>query len=218
MGISYNTTIVRSGLVLHLDAANPKSYSGSGTVWKDLSGLGNNGTLTNGVGYSNGTMSFDGINDYVNTTVNYALNDFTVCAWFKNINSTGYARIVDKSYANGFWFGRNNQNGQWGGGVRQTSGYNYITLSEGVWHLLTMRRTGTSLTVYGDNTSISNTTTCGSGALDNTLLSIGGTVNDGGGQRDWYNGYIGQVLLYNRALSAAEVKQNFEALRGRYGV
>ena len=48
MGIAYNTSIVRDGLVLHLDAANKKSYPGSGTVWSDLSGNDRNGTLLNG--------------------------------------------------------------------------------------------------------------------------------------------------------------------------
>ena len=60
--------IVTDGLVLCLDAANPKSYPGSGTTWTDLSGNGNNGTLVNGVGYNSdngGSLSFDGVNDYV---------------------------------------------------------------------------------------------------------------------------------------------------------
>ena len=56
MGIAYNSSIVRDGLVLHLDAANPKSYPGSGTVWKDLSGLGNDGTI-------NSTVSFEPIDN-----------------------------------------------------------------------------------------------------------------------------------------------------------
>jgi hypothetical protein len=59
---------VESSLVLALDAANPKSYPGSGTTWTDLSGNGNNGTLVNGVGYvgtNGGALSFDGSNDYV---------------------------------------------------------------------------------------------------------------------------------------------------------
>jgi hypothetical protein len=67
MGIAYNPAIIRSNLVLCLDAANPKSYPGSGTTWTDLSGFGNNGTLINGVGYSSdnlGSLSFDGVNDY----------------------------------------------------------------------------------------------------------------------------------------------------------
>ena len=61
-------TIIPDGLILHLDAANTKSYPGSGTVWKDLSGNGRDGTLIDGVGYSTdngGTLVFDGTDDYV---------------------------------------------------------------------------------------------------------------------------------------------------------
>lgn len=61
--------IVTDGLVLYLDAANTKSYPGSGTTWNDLSGNGNNGTLINGYIFNsigNGNLVFDGSNDYVN--------------------------------------------------------------------------------------------------------------------------------------------------------
>ena len=62
---TFNNLLVTEGLVLYLDASNEDSYSGSGTTWNDLSGNGNNGTLTNGVLYDNGVMSFDGVDDYV---------------------------------------------------------------------------------------------------------------------------------------------------------
>jgi hypothetical protein len=63
MSLGHGASIVRDGLVLYLDATNPKSYPGSGTTWKDLSGNGNNGTLVNGVGYTDankGSLVFDG--------------------------------------------------------------------------------------------------------------------------------------------------------------
>jgi hypothetical protein len=69
MGLSHSPSIITQNLVLCLDAANPKSYPGSGTTWTDLSGNGNTGTLVNGVGYNSGnlgSLSFDGVNDYVN--------------------------------------------------------------------------------------------------------------------------------------------------------
>jgi hypothetical protein len=69
MGIGYNTSVVRDGLVLYLDAANLKSYPGSGTVVKDIVSNSINGTLLNGVSFSNsnkGIFSFDGVDDYIN--------------------------------------------------------------------------------------------------------------------------------------------------------
>ena len=67
MALSHSPSIVTNGLVLCLDAANSKSYPGSGTTWTDLSGRGNNGTLVNGVGYNSGNLGslvFDGVDDY----------------------------------------------------------------------------------------------------------------------------------------------------------
>jgi hypothetical protein len=86
MALSHSPSIVTNSLVLCLDAANPKSYPGSGTTWTDLSGLGNNGTLVNGVGYTSvnrGSLVFDGVNDYVtlgNDKFKYQDN-FTLEAW-----------------------------------------------------------------------------------------------------------------------------------------
>ena len=68
MSTRYNARIVSDKLMLHLDAANPKSYIGSGTSWVDISGKGNNGTLTNGPTFSSdnlGSFVFDGTNDHV---------------------------------------------------------------------------------------------------------------------------------------------------------
>jgi hypothetical protein len=69
MGIGYNTSVVRDGLVLYLDAANPKSYPGTGTIVKDIVSNSINGTLLNGVSFSDlnkGIFSFDGVDDYIN--------------------------------------------------------------------------------------------------------------------------------------------------------
>jgi hypothetical protein len=67
--------IVTNGLVLNLDAANPRSYEPpfNGTVWNDLSGNGNNGTLVNGPvfsGSNGGFLRFDGTNDYADLPFN----------------------------------------------------------------------------------------------------------------------------------------------------
>jgi uncharacterized delta-60 repeat protein len=85
LAIHYNSKISTDGLVLCLDAANSKSYPGSGTTWTDLSGNGNNGTLTNGPTYNSsnlGSLSFDGIDDYSTLTSNYTLSaGWTLSFW-----------------------------------------------------------------------------------------------------------------------------------------
>ena len=71
MSTRYNPSIVRDNLVLYLDAANTKSYPGSGTTWTDISRKGTDGTLTNGATFNSGNMghiAFDGTNDYVDIT------------------------------------------------------------------------------------------------------------------------------------------------------
>jgi len=71
MGAAAGPDIVEDGLVLCLDAANPKSYPGSGNTWTDLRGNGNDGTLVNGVGYdsaNNGSMVFDGVDDSIQSS------------------------------------------------------------------------------------------------------------------------------------------------------
>jgi hypothetical protein len=222
MGVAYNSSIVTNGLVLCLDAGNRKSYPGSGTTWTDLSGNGNTGTLTNGPTYSSangGSIVFDGSNDFVQTSYTTQLNDLTISAWFKDNSSSGYARIADKDYDTGFWMGRNNSSTLWGGGVRTATleSFNSITLTSNAWHFLVMAREGTTLKVYGDGITNTNTTTCGSGAIDSTILSLGATINDNGGpQRDWFNGNISQVSIYNRALTATEIQQNYLATKSRY--
>jgi hypothetical protein len=221
MATSYSPKVVTDGLVLFLDAGNRDSYPGTGTTWTDLSRNNNTGTLSGGPTFSSangGSIVFDGINDYTQTAYTAQLNNFTICSWFKSNYSSGYARIADKKYDTGFWFGSNNNPTLWGGGVKQNSNYNAITLSDFQWHFLVMVRSETSLTVYGDGISNRNTTVCGAGSVDTTALSLGGTINDGSGQRDWFTGNIAQVLLYNRALAATEVLQNYNATKGRYGL
>lgn len=69
MAFSFSPRAVTNGLILSLDAANTRSYPGSGTVWTDLSRSGINGTLTNGPTFNTangGNIVLDGTDDYVN--------------------------------------------------------------------------------------------------------------------------------------------------------
>jgi hypothetical protein len=221
MGISYNPRTVTSGLVLYLDAANSKSYPGSGTTWTDLSGNGNNGTLVNGVGYSGsnlGSLSFDGVDDVVNTSYSPQLNDFTIIAWFRSTGGTlNYNRIVDKDYVAGMWLGRqNNIANSWGGGVLETSSPfgRYITLTDNQWHMIVSRRQGTTHTIYGDGITNSVSGTVSSTALSTARFSFGNWYNANNTQR--LTGNIAQVSIYNRALTAQEIQQNFNATKSRF--
>lgn len=216
-------SVVTDGLVLSLDAANRRSYvSGSGT-WFDVSGNRNSGSLVNGPGFDSanaGSIVFDGVNDYVSTNYTAQLADFTAMCWFKSsAPRVGYAydRLLEKSYDTGFWMGRRlNFANQWGGGILNTTAPTYgiyITLTDGDWHFLVSCRSGSTHTIYGDGISNTNSTTCSTSLLSTTSLTLATDYSNG-----YLKGNIASVQIYNRALSAAEIVQNYNATKGRFGL
>jgi hypothetical protein len=222
MAIVYNSSVVRDGLVLHLDAANPKSYPGSGTVWRDLSGLGNNGTLLNGavfVSSNLGNIAFDGVNDYVSVPNSESLNPSTstlVC-WAKSNtatwNSLGFLmskRDVFVMHPNSgvtvsYYYRLNNT---W---QNETVTVPDITQ----WNMYACTWDGTAITAFLNGIQIRSGNKTGPlNTSDTGEMTIG--RDDGQGR--YMNGSISYSTMYNRALSAAEIRQNFNALRGRYGI
>ena len=224
MGIAYNPRTITSGLVLCLDAANAKSYPGSGTTWTDLSGRGNTGTLTNGPTYNNanfGSIVFDGTNDYVSVENSNSLNPptNTLICWAKSNtstwNETGFLmskRDVFVMHPNGssttvdYYYHLNNT---W---VSQQINVSNIT----VWNMYACSWDGTNINAYLNGAIINSGVKIGPlNTSDTGVLEIGRDDNIAG---RLLNGNISQVSIYNRALSAAEVSQNFNATRGRYGI
>src|SRR3989344_2221602 len=196
------------------------TFDGKDTDWttqktNDLSGSGNHGTLTNmstttspAYGKIGQGLVFDGGDDYVGTSYNGQLTNFTVCAWFKadDITPSLYQRIVDKSYSTGMWIGaRSGVANNWGGGVLDSSAPfgRYITLSAGQWHHLCSKREGTTHTIVGDGGAVSTSGTVSSSALSNEVLRIGISSVLAAP----FNGLIDDVRIYNRALSADEISQ-----------
>lgn len=222
MGIGYNPRITTDGLVLCLDAGNVKSYPGSGATWFDISGNQNHGPLVVSPTFdsANGSFVFNGSNTYVNTALTTAFSDFTACVWFKDTGAiSGFERLVEKSFTTGFWIGRNvTSANSWGGGVREGSAPygRFITLTDGQWHYIVSSRRGTTHTIYGDGITNKTSGTVSSTALNtnNVLLGLY-LIGDPSGA---LSGSIAQVSIYNRALSEAEILQNFNALRGRFGI
>jgi hypothetical protein len=161
---------------------------------------------------------FDGGDDFAATNYNTALTNFTACVWFKTSDSTNVAaaRIIDKNFTTGFWLGKNSSGAanSWGGGVREDSPPygRYITLTDGQWHFLVSSRSGTTHTIYGDG--ITNTT---SGTVSSTALSTN-VLTIAGGATQRLKGNIAQVSIYNRALSATEILQNYNATKTRFGL
>jgi len=213
--------IIESGLVLCLDAANKNSYRGTGTTWTDLSGNGNNGTLTNGPTFSagnQGSIVFDGVDDYVEVSNASSLNASTqtISVWYNATTVPGRAAtIVAKHDAIGSYNGYHMYTGN-GVEIKVGTTTYYTgpgTGIAGVWYYLTLAYTSnSSLTCYVNGIS-SGTTALGNLSISSNPLRIGRSQDS-----FWsvFTGRISQVSVYNRELSATEVLQNYNATKSRF--
>lgn len=225
--------VVTNGVVLALDAADPNSYPGSGTTWADISGNSNNGTLINGPTFSStkgGSIVFDGVDDRVSRS--QALNtgqNFTVSAWiYPTLLGTTRRAIVGNSYN---YIGRNGWFISTGSGLNtfflsvgadssfRVAAANTLTLN--MWQYITGVVTdgGGSITLYLNSnatTTAASVITSGTITYSQPQLNIG--FRDVGGTTDPYTGNIATVQVYNRALSASEVQQNYNAQKTRFGL
>jgi len=228
MGVAYNSRIVTDGLVLCLDAGNKKSYPDSGDIWTDLSGNGRNGTLNNGVGYNSangGLLSFDGSNDFIQCSGSLTLTAATFIVWIKRGVSSGntgragfimsrtptatgmnmYPSQISGVYPNFLGYHWNDDGGtyNWNSGL-------IVPLDS--WSMCAISVTSSSATAYLYQASGLTTATNTTSHSSTTMLDI--EVAQQGG--NYYRGSVAQALIYNRALSAAEIQQNYLATKSRY--
>jgi len=220
--MQYGDRIVTSGLVLALDAGSTKSYPGSGTTWFDRSGNRNNGTLTNGPTFSSangGSIVFDGGDDYVLTGFTSSVA-FTWNTWFKtDVVSSGYKNIISIKTPNYILMlmdsGSNNM-GFWTSDGLNGKSLNMGPISTTVWYYASFVREGNSITngyktyLNGSFKGNFNTGTWSS----SDVLVLGGRTDTA----QYFDGNIACAQIYNRALSATEVSQNFNATRRRFGL
>ena len=239
--MSYNTgpKIVTDGLVLCLDAADRNSYPGSGTSWGDLSGNGYNGTLTNGPTFSSdnaGVFSFDGSNDYIQllspssrfawTPSGDGMNYMTIDFWVKTTDTGG--RIISKPW---------NGNGQYNISISYSSFQLYIGtygvknfsgMATGNWENATCVVNPTQMGVYRNGSVygsfINHNITNNSPPSTNTNIPLSLMTLYPYGAGAWnlpghaVNGTLSCVRIYNRVLSADEVRRNYNATKGRFGL
>ena len=215
MGIVYNSKIVTDGLVLCLDAGNRKSYPGSGTTWFDMSGQGNNGTLTNGPTFSTtngGLFVFDGVDDYITVPINLTNTTYTVIAVSRYRAVGNKRRIISSNSTNwllGYWFGQTNKYYA-EGWVSSSSGG--ITETDWICYAATGTVAGDSWELYRNGVSIV-------GPNSNGVNGPNGIRIGGDGVYGEYSACdVSFVSAYNRVLTAAEIQQNFNATRRRFGI
>jgi hypothetical protein len=213
--------IIREGLVLYFDAASLNSYPGTGTVWTDLSGNNNTGSLENGPTFSSangGSIVFDGTNDYVNTGKTatqlgvYDAN-YTFDAWVYPTSFGG-----DKTM-----FGTDTSAARQGlhlvfRGATIYQGHYAADFSAGTgtlnaWNNIcyTYRQSSGAASIY------KNGVLQGSGTISSfigtTNILIGRSL--GGG---YFIGNGSNYKIYNRVLSATEIQQNYNALKSRFNL
>jgi hypothetical protein len=217
-------SVVTTGLQLYLDAGNASSYSGTGTSWNDLSGNGRNGTLTNNPTYSSadgGSIVFDGNNDFVQCSGSLTVTAATFVTWIRrNGPQDDYDGIIYSrgTVATGLSFlGVTNKiSYTWNNTVDTYSWDSGLTIPDLTWCMVAVSVTNTTATAYlcqsSGITSATNTVSHTSTVLDDVKLA----QDDLGGR--FFNGRISVAMIYDRALSAGEITQNFNALRSRYGL
>jgi len=225
MAISRGPKTVTNGLVLALDAADKNSYLGSGTTWTDVSGNGNNATLTNGPTFSNtnsGNVVFDGTDDYGDCgNVLANLTNLSLECFVKfGTQSTSFNGIISKTL--------DNTNG-W---EIRTAGYTSTTttaqfryvgdnaapdfgaLTNGVWYHLVATGTFGSQRVYINGSIYNSGTYAGTPSANSNSLVIGRLAYAG----LYANMSLGYARIYNRVLTATEILQNYNATKSRFGL
>lgn len=226
MVYSNGPSIVRDGLVLHLDAADRNSYTFVGSTIYDLSGNGNNGTLQGNASYSStyrGSIVFDGSGDYITTTFgsgrNVYNNPISISLWVKSTTgtemmyfSTGQTRNVNDlnqrlyvGIRSGLYYDF---------GIRSSAWSSTANSANTNWNLITLTINSTGAKLYLNTTQILNKSVDSSYVLNDSVWV--GCHNSGTDLP--LNGSTGPLQIYTKALSADEILQNYNATKGRFGL
>jgi len=231
----FENTIIQQGLILNLDAGNPYSYAGSGATWYDASGNSNNATLINSPTYSvdnGGLLNWaSASSQYATVAMNSGLRvaNITQEVWVF-LNSTADQVFIGSQYGTS----SNNSFALWVSGGTFYFGVNvggtfYNSASSApstsTWYHLVHTYNGTTQYLYINGVLVTTYNSAASGNItydtSNTLLAIGADFNGTGynvGPSAYTNGKMPVVRIYNIALSAAQVLQNYNATKGRFGL
>jgi len=230
--------IVMDGLVLNLDAGITQSYPGSGTVWTDVNGLGpkNNGTLINGPTFSTdggGSIVFDVADDYVTTTgmENYEYTSgITVAVWHYNDGNARYRGVVnngtnddrlggfDLRYGREDYFQGPNNGTRLGWRITTGTQAKFLNINANIdeWHYYVGTYNNEEIRVYKDGVLFDGPLSISGGILKTTSVST--TIGFSRNTSERLSGKLAATQIYNRALSAQEILQNYNAQKGRFGL
>ena len=219
------TTIVSGpNLKANLDAGNNSSYSGSGATWTDLTGNGNKVTLT-GTGYTSvngGGITFNTSSTYgTQTFASPPFNgDFTWSSIYKAppLDGNGWDRIYSTGSYTAFHVGHVNGRPlfsfeNWYPGTASLNTSGEATLTPGNYYMVTFVRSGNKLSSYVQASPYGTNGTASGAVIPVTPITVG----KGPDSQAWENGVMNVMLIYNYALSQAEIVQNVNFYASRFG-
>jgi hypothetical protein len=225
---TFSKSIVIDGLTMHLDAGNKNSYVGSGTTINDLTTNAYNGTLTNGPSYSNGYISFDGVNDYITmgTAMDFATytTGFTIDLWVYPTSAAALSAIFSSAWGTSgtqwqvyVWY---NSSSQFGTTQRYSGNQNDFNTSNifpiNNWYNVVVTSNNSICYLYVNGRDQVQSAT---GQINNQDASrevrLGNFKNASGVQ---YTGRIATCRVYNRPLNNIEVLSNYYSQKSRFGL
>ena len=226
MATGYSPKIVTDGLVLALDAGNTKSYPGSGTTWYDRSGNNYDSTLYGTTSYADGALDLGTSNHTTNyillpDEVMSGITNFTVSLWLYPHNIDQLSCVWHASVGGG-----NDFSIEWFPTYIQTlftvtySTFNW-TRTDGEWYNIVFNRNGSNMGLHINGVSF-GTQTCPTTTLNITGAIVLGQEQDavqgGFSATQCYKGKYSHVTMYNQSLETSEIQQNYNALKGRFGL
>ena len=245
MAFKFSPKIIIDGLVLYYDAANTKSYVSGSTTWNDLSIGGNNGILTNGPTFDSanaGSILFDGTNDYStlgqNLGFNMAPTNVSMLFWVKGNYSNYYLGVFERTTVQSAGLTVPIPNNGWiQVGYISSGSTNYFVINGVIYVSNTSGRYSYDFaadstiysaadTLFGGPSApnFAFTLQAASGGFGSSYVwsdknnRLLGRAQSGVGSSRYFNGNISNVQIYNRTLSSTEVLQNYNTIKGRYGL
>ena len=217
---------IETGLIVSVDAANPTSYPGSGTTWRDLSGNSKNGT-TSGATYGSqngGVFNFDGVNDTISFGTGntfFPLTSFTIDLWTQSkgtVPTTGTTPgLFGFTYGIRAYFDLTNRVvfSATSGSTLQNLTYTHTTniRDDGSWNNIVFQATPTNSYIYlnGELKASRSLTWLGDTVWPTNGWNLG---RDNNNVMYYFSGSIASYKMYNTALTLPQIQQNFNAMRG----
>jgi hypothetical protein len=227
MAFNRGPKIVTNGLVLALDAASRNSYPGSGTVWTDLSGNGNNGTLVNSPTFTSsngGGLVFNGTTQNISlpSSLTRLNTNYSVGVWFLPTRAATSYLTSDWSVSGRNYLFTQESNNKirlaiGNGSTSQDSGFeSNLTLTTNAWHNATFVVNGTTRIIYMNGVFDNSAVGSFSGGVTSNARNIATSFDRNAS--DFFQGSISNIQFYNRSLSAAEILQNYNATKSRFNL